>query len=112
MYARMIRCASSALIAAVLVVAPSPALASGSGDAWTDGGSVGAKASDSSAQSGTDGGGSGNGCTYTALSPREVAIAEDMAVHGIGPVPGDGPGTWYRRICPDGSGVLVWAPQA
>jgi hypothetical protein len=41
-----------------------------------------------------------------------VAIAEDMGKQGWGPAPGTGPGTWYRKICPDGSGVIVWAPQA
>jgi len=124
MHSKLSRSFVVALISTSLaLVTTAPASASGSGDAWTqdggggsggawtNGGSVGVHASDSDSQGGGSGGG-GNGCTYHALSPDEIAIAEDMAAHGIGPAPGDGPGTWYRRICPDGTGVIVWAPHA
>lgn len=124
MHAQLRRFLIVAITVATVMATITPAFASGSGDAWTDsessaggsgdawtnGGTVGAHASDGDSAGGS-GGGAGNGCTYHPLNSDEIAIAEDMAKHGIGPAPGDGPGTWYRRICPDGKAVIVWAPQ-
>ena len=113
-------------VAAGLTALTHPALAdngNGRGDnvGWTDGSGVGASAT-SPGSTGTSSvaSGSGNGsapvCTYEPLSAQETATATDMAAQGWGPTPGNGPGTWYRKICVESngltSGVIVWAPQA
>jgi hypothetical protein len=35
-----------------------------------------------------------------------------MVRAGLIPQPSDGPGNWYGKVCPDGSGSIVWIPLA
>lgn len=95
----------------------SVAFADGAGDGWVDrnNGTIGAGAGSSDANTGGGGGGGGSGgpaCTYTPVDADMSAIAEDMAAHGWGPPRSDGEGQWMRKICPDGTGTVVWVPQA
>lgn len=95
----------------------SAAFADGAGDGWVDRGSgtIGAGAGSSSpSPGGGGGGGSGGGpvCTYTPVDADMSAIAEDMAAHGWGPPRSSGDGQWMRKICPDGTGTVVWVPGA
>jgi hypothetical protein len=109
--------ATLALLAAVLGAVVAPAGADGTGDAWTDGRSVGASAADDDATSGRGGGGGGSAvtCTYERLGPDDARAADEMAGLGI-LAGGQGAGAWYRRNCrgPGGawSAATVWVPAA
>jgi hypothetical protein len=100
--------AIAAAVALLVVLDPSAALASGSGGAWTNGPTIGAGASDS----GTGEGGDGGGCSYTPLSPADSAIADQMAAEGLLHSHGAGQGAWYRVVCGDDEGRLVWIGAA
>ena len=104
-------------LAGVLVVAGAgPAAANASADAWvsreTD---IGASASTRDTVAGTvatkpRATASAAACTYTPLNEEMSAIADDLAARGWGTARGAGPGTWLRKICPDGTGTIVWGP--
>jgi hypothetical protein len=99
-------------VALVVLFAPTIARADGGGDAFNDGAQVGADVGVGGSSGG--GGGGHSNCTYEPLNAEGIATQEDMARLGIGPPPGDGPGTWYRKICyqADGqsNGSVVWLP--
>lgn len=100
-----------ALGCVVLLGVTTSALADGSGDGWLGpGGDINAGAGDGGSSTGGGGGGSGSGCTYTAVDQGVSDIADRLADHGWGNPRGDGEGAWYRKVCPDGSGTLVWIP--
>ena len=86
--------------AVALVLSSAPALADGTGDAWTDGGHVGADATETAR--GVDSPSSGGGvsdCDWQRLEGEYAATTDRMAANGIGPPRGPEPGSWYRRIC-------------
>lgn len=104
--------ATVALVLVVMFSVAGPATAEGSGDAWVGDGEIGAGAGNDGASPGGGGGGSGSSaCTYTALDPEASAIADELADKSWGTPRGDGPGTWYRKTCPDGSGTVIWVPS-
>lgn len=117
MYAWRGRVAQLALIAtATILVMAAPAAADGTGDAWTDGASVGAGASAGVNYSpGSQGGGSSpSTCEWHRLDPEHAAVADRMAENGTGESRSDGPGAWYRKICNGSRGNLatvVWVPD-
>ena len=128
MHARLL---SASAFAAFLVLSVSPVLAQqsdppyGNRDnwGWTDGGGVGAKASQTAADepkaSGGGGGRRGGGtvtCTYMKLPPDEAALGDALAAQGQGAPRGSGPGTWYAKMCIDtdantSTGTVVWVPD-
>lgn len=95
-----------------VLLSSAPALADGSGDAWTDGSHVGAEASSGGTGDALTGGGGTSNCEWQTLSPENVRAADSMAENGWGPPRGAEPGAWYRRICynPDGTstGTIHW----
>lgn len=106
---------ASALVLVLLLVSAGPASADGGqGDGWVDSetGDIGAGAHSGGQSDGAGGGAGGSGsgvtCTYSTVDQEISDIADDMAAHGWGPPRGDGPGAWYRRICSDGTGTVVW----
>jgi hypothetical protein len=114
MHTNLIRGAiATALVLGLLIAAALPARADGSGGAWGDPGSgdIGVDAGDGAAAGGGGGGGSSSGCTYTSVDQNMSDIADDLASHGWGNPRGSGPGAWYRKVCPDGSGTVVWIPD-
>jgi hypothetical protein len=105
--------AALALACVLSLGVATPAFADGSGDGWLDpGGDINAGAGDdgSSPGGGTGGGGSSSGCTYTPVTQELSDIADRLADNGWGNPGGDGEGAWYRKICPDGTGTMVWIP--
>ena len=116
----MRRVAAALLIIGIVLLTPSPASADGGGmgDSWIDPGSgdIGAEAGTlgaggGSGGSGGEGGGSGVTCTYSAVDAEISEAADRMAINGWGNPRGDGPGSWMRKICSDGTGTVVWVPQ-
>ena len=121
---RLTRILTAGVVTGIVTGLGPPALATGSGGAWTDEAGVGARAGDGSSRAGSGGaggaggggtgsgggGGSASACTYTALDSRESRIANDMVTAGM-LTGGSGPGGWYRQICP-GSGVVLWVGAA
>lgn len=104
---------------AVLVVASTvPALADGTGDAWTDGKNIGAGASTrNTGPSGSKGGGGTTKpvCEWSRLDPEHSAMADRMAETGSGAAKGEGPGSWFRKICTDAGGstaTVIWVADA
>lgn len=105
------RVAAVALGCVVVLAVATPALADGSGDGWLGpGGDINAGAGEDGSSSGGGGGGGGSGCTYTPVGQDISDTADRLADHGWGNPGGDGEGAWYRKICPDGTGTLVWIP--
>jgi hypothetical protein len=109
-----------ALLAGSVVLAAAsaaPALADGTGDAWTDGKDVGAGASTANTlPSGSTGGGGTTKpvCEWSRLDPEHSAMADRLAETGTGAAKGDGPGTWFRKICTDAGGstaTVIWVPD-
>jgi hypothetical protein len=95
-----------------------PAYADGTGDAWTDGANIAAQAATSEPGGESRGGtgGARSNCSWERLDPHLAGIADDMAEGGIGRPRGEGPGSWYRRICysPEGfsTATLRWVGEA
>lgn len=115
------RVAAALLVTGIVLLSPSPAAADGGGmgDSWLDPGSgdIGAEAGTPGTGGGTGvpgggGGGSGTTCSYSQIDAEMSAIADRMAAHGWGDPRGAEPGAWMRRICSDGTGTIVWVPQA
>lgn len=87
------------------------AFADGSGDGWLGpGGDINAGAGENGSSPGGGGGGSTTGCSYTPVDQTMSDIADRLAENGWGNPGGDGEGAWYRKVCPDGSGTIVWIP--
>jgi hypothetical protein len=120
MHAGFVRVAAGLAAVATLAMA-SRAAADGFGDAWNNVSSIGAGATSLG-----DGGGALTGyrrtglapvCTFEALTPEEVSIADYMAVQGWSDAKqGDGPGNWLRKICgadasSPGTATVIWAHQ-
>lgn len=104
--------------AAALLVPAGAASADGSADAYQDGDGVATTASNATAQVGTAGGGTRRGkarCKYQVLDAEDSATADTFAANGWGSGRGDGPGTWYRKICRSETGgetaTVVWVPS-
>jgi hypothetical protein len=122
MHSRLTRRLLVAFIAASVLVPATAAYATGSdgawtdqgdggsSDAWTDGTGIGAHVSHDHSTAGTRGG--GDGCRYELLGADRGQSAEEMVHAGLIPQPPEGPGNWYAKICPDGSGSIVWLPLA
>src|SRR6266540_660254 len=113
MYRRLIAAVAAAV---VVFVTPIAAWADGGGDAFNDGTQVGADAGSSGVSGGEAGSGGGqSNCTYERLDAADVRDAEGLAKGDYGPQPGNGPGTWYRKICYDANGqstgTLAWRPD-
>lgn len=103
--------AAVALALVVVLRVAGPAAAEGTGDAWVGDGEIGAGAgNDNASPGGSGGGGGGSACTYAALDPEASAIADELASKNWGTPRGDGPGAWYRKTCPDGTGTVIWIP--
>lgn len=112
MHAVMRRSFVAAALGCVMSLgAATPAVADGSGDGWLGtGGDINAGAGDDGSSPGGGGGGSTTGCTYTPVDQHLSDIAGDLAANGWGNPGGEGEGAWYRKICPDGTGTMVWIP--
>ena len=114
---RALNRAASAItvLAVVAVMSAIPALAVGTGGAWTNGEDVGAGAHEDGDTGGSSGGYGRSTCHYEALTPEEQDVAERMAEIGIGRA-GEEPGDWWRRVCEfeDGTrtGNIVWLTDA
>lgn len=115
MHALMMRWfASCAVVVLVTFMSSGVASADASGDAWVDRSDVGASAGDgvlSPGSAGVRAPARGSSCTYSRLDEEVSRIADDLASSGWGNQRGDGPGAWYRKVCPDGSGTVVWIPS-
>jgi hypothetical protein len=126
MHAVLSRVAAASVLAAVVTaVSAVPAFADGGqADGWVDSqaGAIGAGArsggqSDGSGggRRGSGGGGGGGGvvsCTYTKVDQQTSVMADNMASSGFGEPRGSGPGAWYRKMCTDGTGNVVWGGAA
>ena len=103
--------------AALVATSASPALADGTGDAWTDGKNVGAGASTTNNAPAAPVGGGGATkpvCEWDRLDAEHSAMADRLAESGTGAAKGDGPGAWYRKICNDAGGstaTVMWVPD-
>lgn len=105
-----------AATAAALLMPAAAAHADGAADASYDSDGVATTASNNATNAGGVGGGhrrsSGETCTYQALDGHDSAIADKLAAKGWGSARGEGPGTWYRKICTsdaDGeTATVVW----
>lgn len=106
---------------ALALVAPAlPAAGDASGFGFSDGAGVGAEAQLETEEPAPRvaprrGQASRPRCTYEAMPPENVEIADHMAKNGLGPARTEGPGTWYWKICVGesgmSSGTTVWVPQ-
>ena len=105
-------------VALVLLAPVSPAFAGASGYGWSDSSGVGANAEEQSSTPAaaptrrSARASSWPRCSYEAMRPSEVEIADHMAKNGLGPSRGDGEGTWFWKTCEDANGMstatTVW----
>lgn len=104
------------LVLAAVALSPRVAFADGTADAFSDGEQVGAAASERRAGPATVGGGRSSKptCTYQLLTGEDALLAEKFAAKGWGTAKGDGPGSWYRKVCTSAAGqesaTVVWVP--
>ena len=109
--------AGAAAAAVLLAIEPGAAGADGTADAWAGDGQVGsaargieAKAAGGTARRRT----ARPTCTYQLLDEQASATADRFAANGWGAPRGDGPGSWYRKICTSEAGgsaaTIVWVP--
>lgn len=104
------------LAAATLLLTPAAAFADGTADAFSDGSQVGTNAGEHQAEPAalTRGRASKATCTYQLLGADDAQLADQFAAKGWGNAKGDGPGSWYRKICTSGTGqetaTVVWIP--
>src|SRR2546421_2369196 len=96
--------AAFATAAAALTLAAGQARADGTGDAWTDGRQIGARAESGGTGDAVAGGSGASTCYWEKLGPEGVRIVEEMTRDGIGKARGTQPGTWYRKVCDDANG--------
>jgi len=115
MYRRLI--AASIVIVGISLILAAPASADAGGFGYTDGPNVGAGASDggSAPVPRASSGSSPERCEYQTLTAEDNAMWDRLVNEGLWAGRGDGPGTWYRKICYDANGLssatIVWAPQ-
>lgn len=115
MYRRVIAAVIS--VALLILMVPTTAHADGTGDAFSDGNQVGADAGNGGGTGGgtTNSGGGHPTCTYERLDADGQATADTMANNAWGPVKGEEPGAWYRKVCTNGNGqssaTVVWVPD-
>lgn len=101
---------------AALVLAPGAAFADGTADAFHDGEQVGTQAGETQSEpvALVKGRASKPTCTYQPLSAEDAVTADKFAAKGWGAAKGDGPGSWYRKICTSDTGqqtaTVVWIP--
>ena len=104
------------LILASLALTPLAAYADGTADAFNDGQQVGTVATESRVvpASLAKGRASKPTCTYQLLTGDDAVLAEKFAAKGWGTAKGDGPGSWYRKVCTNTAGqesaTVVWVP--
>jgi len=114
---RRLTAAAVVVVIALTLAAGAPAAADGTGSGFTDGPSVGANASETPSETATSGRGSSSPerCQYQQLSPEEQQTSDRMSQEGLWWPKGNGPGSWYRKICFDASGrssgTIVWVPR-
>lgn len=101
---------------AALVLAPGAAFADGTADAFQDGEQVGTQAGESQSEPAAlvKGRASKPTCTYQLLGADDALTADKFAAKGWGTAKGDGPGSWYRKVCTSATGqetaTVVWIP--
>lgn len=108
-------------LALVLVVSAVPVAAGPMSDAWTNGDEVGAGASTGGSADAHTGSAARQAkssnvtCTYRRLSAQDASTADNLAGTWGAPEKRDGPGTWYQKVCNDGTGpgtaTIVWVPD-
>lgn len=122
MPARVTTRAAAALVTAALalVLSALPAAAGPMSDAWTNGDEVGTEASTSGSSDAHTGRAARKAksskatCTYHRLSAKDADAADRLSGTWGAPEKGDGPGTWYQKICTDGTGQtgsVLWVPD-